>query len=199
MSHGRFQSPSLSYPRAPRVSDRVAHRDASAHVDVLGRIGPAAPTSASDWHERGVECELEGDFPAAVRFYTRALIVGGPDAQTLFDLAYALTETGDAQRAAVRYREAVQLDPTRPDAWVNLGVLLADEQQLDSAIECFEYAIELDAADPAANYNLADLLDQYGNRADAERAWRAFLALAAELPRHSAYAANRLRRLTACV
>lgn len=159
---------------------------------VLGRIGPPTPISAADWHERGIEQELAGDLDSAVRSYTRALAVGGPDAQTAFDLAFALSQAGDTARAIARYREVVQLDPLRADAWINLGDLLADADDTDAAIECFRHAIELQPGDAVAYYNLATVLDDAGEVDRATLYWAMFVELAPDLPQHLAYARTRL-------
>jgi Flp pilus assembly protein TadD len=154
----------------------------------LGRIGPSEPVTAVDWHEHGIEQETADDVAGAVRSYARALLVGGPDPQIAFDLAYALAAAGDVERAIERYRQVVELDPLRQDAWVNLGDLLRTDGQTGPAIEAFRHALDLDPDDAAAHYDLADALHQLGEGSRASLHWNAFLRLADGPAEHVAYA-----------
>jgi tetratricopeptide (TPR) repeat protein len=158
----------------------------------LGRIGRADPTTAIEWHEHGIAQEIAGDPDAAIASYARALLVGGPDAQITFDLAYALAASGDLDRAIERYRQVVELDPLRADAWVNLGDLLLSDDQTEPAIHAFRHALALDPDDAAAHYNLADALDAAGDPRRAALHFSAFLRLADDPPQHVAYARHRV-------
>jgi tetratricopeptide (TPR) repeat protein len=130
-----------------------------------------------DWHELGVDQELNDRLDDAVFCYGRALLHGGPDVQIAFDLASVLAELGHTDRAIERYRQVVELDPLRQDAWVNLGDLLATDGQSELAVEALQCAVELDPNDPAARYNLADVLDGIGEFENARPQWEMFLRL----------------------
>lgn len=159
------------------------------------RLHPAAPASTPpQWHELAIEQEQAGLLDDAEKSYRQALLVGGPEEQIIFDLAYLLARKGDDLRAIERYRQVVELNPRRADAWNNLGVLLAGTDQLDEAIRCFRRSIELDGTDPDARYNLADTLDQAQLSDEADRHYQAYLRAA---PEHSPWTNWARRRLAA--
>jgi tetratricopeptide (TPR) repeat protein len=158
----------------------------------LGRIGPAEPATAQAWHERGVEQDLNGDPTTAVRSYARALLLAGPDVQVAFDLAHALAQGGERDRAIERYRQVVELDPLRQDAWVNLGDLLLSVGRSDDAVAAFRRALDLDPDDAAAHYDLADAFDLAGHPERAAPHWDAFLRLADGPAEQVAFARGRL-------
>lgn len=152
--------------------------DFAPHVAVAGRIGPVLPTTPLGWHERGIEQELGGHLEAAVDSYGRALLLGGPDVQITFDLSHALADLGQAYRSIERYRQVVELDPLRQDAWVNLGDQLLVAGRAVDAIDALRRALDLDPDDPAAHYGLAEAFDLSGQAHRAAPHWSAFLRLA---------------------
>ena len=91
------------------------------------------PTTASQWHELGVQQEQDGYLAEAVASYRDALLAGGPDVQIVFDLAYALQQLGRRDEAAERYRQAVETAPAFAGAWNNLGVVLSELEQMEEA------------------------------------------------------------------
>jgi tetratricopeptide (TPR) repeat protein len=158
---------------------------------VVGRIGSPLPTTPRGWHERGVEQELAGRLDAAADSYARALLLGGPDVQVTFDLAHALAGDGQGDRAIERYRQVVELDPLRQDAWVNLGDLLLSAGRTAEAIGPLRRALDLDPDDPDAHYNLAEAFDLAGQPARAAPHWEAFLHLGGGPAQQRAYARAR--------
>jgi tetratricopeptide (TPR) repeat protein len=177
----------------PNGQFRLDYGRATARPATLGRLGPPEPTTPQAWHARGVEQELAGDLPDAVDSYGRALLLGGPDVQLTFDLAHALAASGDRDGAIERYRQTVELDPLRQDAWVNLGDLLLAAGRTEQAIDALRRALDLDPDDPAAHYALADAFDLAAQPARAVPHWDAFLRLARRAPpAQAAYARARL-------
>lgn len=72
--------------------------------------------------ELGVSAEDNGDLRRAAQFYEKALLIGGPQEETSFNLGnvyYGLNRTSEAIQ---RYRQAVEIDPEYVEAWNNLGV-----------------------------------------------------------------------------
>ena len=178
----------------PSGQFRLAFTTDDGRRRTLGRIGPA---TADDWHARGVDLELAGDRPAAADAYGRALLLAGPHPQWAFDLAHVLADLGEHAAAVERYRQVVELDPRRADAWLNLGDLLVTAGRHDEAVAAFRHALDLDPDDPAAHYDLADAFDRAGQPARAAPHYDAFLRLADGPPEHLAYAAARARLASA--
>lgn len=136
--------------------------------------GPSAP---GHWHEQGVDQERHGLLTEAEASYRRALFDGGPDAQICFDLAHVLQAQGKLHQAAERYRQALELDPRRLDAWNNLGVVLGELGQTEEACTAFRSALRIDAQSAMSHYNMADTLEAMGMPQAARDHWQAYLKL----------------------
>lgn len=128
------------------------------------------PVSAAQWFQRGNQHEEEGSLEDALHAYRQALLVGGPVADTVFNLANVLYELNRKEEAGERFRQAVELDPGHAEAWNNLGVVLSELRKVDEAVLAFQRAIALQYVD--AHYNLADLLESIGRRTEAQEHWR---------------------------
>jgi Flp pilus assembly protein TadD len=74
-----------------------------------------------------------------------------------------LHDSGDVYAALVHYRAALSIRPHDATAAFNVGVALEDLGASADAITAYRQAIETDAANPDAHYNLARLLEQSGN------------------------------------
>jgi tetratricopeptide (TPR) repeat protein len=81
----------------------------------------------------------------------------------VFGLARLLQQRGDVIEAESLYRETLALERRQPDAWNNLGVILAQRGQFEPALEAFRAAIVLSPRDADACKNgrrVAALLHQ---------------------------------------
>jgi tetratricopeptide (TPR) repeat protein len=135
--------------------------ESPVQTELLLRIagGGVAPRTAADWCAQAVEQEAAGYPAEAAESYREALLVGGPDAQTCFDLGRCLELQGKLERAAERYAQATEVEPRFGDAWNNLGLVLAEFGRSDQAIAALRRVLSLDPRNARAHYNLADLLD----------------------------------------
>jgi tetratricopeptide (TPR) repeat protein len=156
------------------------------------RLDPS-PSTALDWHEKGIEHEKAGLLEEAANSYRQALLVGGPSSQVAFDLASVLAALGQPLSAIERYRQATEIDPRHVDAWNNLGILLCESGDRPAACEAFHHALKLDPDDPKLHYNLADVLDDLGDSDAAADHWRAYLKLDPSSSPWAEYARRRLR------
>jgi predicted TPR repeat methyltransferase len=148
--------------------------------------------TADEWFEQACKHEDAGRTKEAVKAYREALLVGGPDAVTCFNMANALSASGKKELAIKRYHQCLKVDSQFTEAWNNLGVLLSDAGRPEEALRAFERALQADPHYSDAHYNLADLLDETGNQAAARPHWRAYL-------RHdpqSGWAAHARKRLS---
>jgi tetratricopeptide (TPR) repeat protein len=139
--------------------------------------GAAKPLqrTAIEWFTLGCEHEDAGRLDDAAQAYREALLQGGPDAGTLFNLANVLYALGQKEQAVERFRQVVEMDNGFVQAWNNLGNVLADLEQREEAVGVYQKALEVDPEDTDALYNLADLLDDMGRHEDSVRHWRAYL------------------------
>lgn len=154
------------------------------------RIAPG-PRTAPDWLAQGLEQEREGFLEEAAASYRQALLTGGPDAPTCFNLANVLRSLGNKPQALERYSQAVEVDPTFADAWNNLGTLLVELDKPDEACVAFAKALAADPEDLRAHYNFADTLEELGRHEEAALHWRAYIA-GDPVSQWGAYARQRL-------
>src|SRR6185503_16374289 len=98
------------------------------------------------------------------------------DAQGWIDQAAALEE--DDPRAAVEaYQNAIEADPSRLDARINLGRLLHESRRFAKAEQVYRAALEECGGDPLLLFNLGVLLDDLNRRTAAIEAYSAALRL----------------------
>lgn len=136
----------------------------SDHRGFVMRLVPATSPTAAELHEQAIEQECRGDLVAAIQSYREALRIGGPDAQIVFDLAYALAAAGNIDPAIERYSQVIELDAKRQDAWNNLGDLLLTAGQTEAGLDALQHAVRLDPSDPVARYNFDLAVDQIDER-----------------------------------
>jgi tetratricopeptide (TPR) repeat protein len=103
-----------------------------------------------------------------------ARFVGARPRDALANLYYALSlwkgqpagsTPVDMQKVEALLRRAVALDPKLTKGFMELGVLLSDQQRHKEAIPELRRAIELDANQPQAHYRLAQAYQRTGQRA----------------------------------
>lgn len=133
----------------------------------------ATPVSAAQCFESGCFYEEEGSLQEAADAYRQALLIGGPNADACFNLANVLFALGHKQEACERYRQVIEIDPRHAEAWNNLGIALNGLGRPDGAVDAFQKATGLHYGD--AHYNLADLLDSLGRKAEARGHWQSYL------------------------
>src|SRR5262249_2831787 len=82
--------------------------------------------AADAWFHQAWEFEQAGTLEQAAGAYREALLAGGPDAITCFNLGNVLFQMGHKEQAAERLQQAVEIDPRIAEAWNNLGNVLSD-------------------------------------------------------------------------
>ncbi len=123
-------------------SDEVRDRDL---LERFGRQSPIAPAAGSIVTEN-----------MAAAADPRAVAPQG-SADDLVTQGEQLYASGDLAQAAQRFLQAVQVTPNQIDAWNNLAVLLAEQGEVDTAIQCLNAALAIDPDCAAAHGNLAIL------------------------------------------
>src|SRR6267378_5288808 len=94
-----------------------------------------------------------------------------------YNVGIALNDQGDADRAIVHYRQAVELRPSYAEAHYNLGRLLVQKGQVDEAVAHYEKALEINPADAAAHNNLGATLFANGRVDEAIAHYQKALAI----------------------
>ncbi|WP_353471484.1 tetratricopeptide repeat protein [Salipiger sp. H15] len=85
-----------------------------------------------------------GEAELALEAYTRAAGRDGLTAEVLSSLGSANLALGRLGQAETLLRRAVEVEPTWPEAWNNLGVVLIESGQTGEAAEIFRRAYGLD-------------------------------------------------------
>mmetsp|Transcript_61079 Transcript_61079/g.133756 ORF Transcript_61079/g.133756 Transcript_61079/m.133756 type:complete len:413 (-) Transcript_61079:43-1281(-) len=82
---------------------------------------------------------------------------------------FVASRKGTPSEAVSLLREALKLDGTNSDYWMELGVLYASAGRLGEAIACLEKSLDLNPLNEDARSNLASLYVRGGRRLDAAR------------------------------
>ena len=87
-----------------------------------------------------------------------------------------------ASGAVYHFLQALELDPCYAEAWVNLGITLAELGRPADACSAFEKALRLNPNDRRVHFDLADTLDEMGRHAEAAEHCKAYMKLDATGP-----------------
>lgn len=98
--------------------------------------------------------------------YNLALAEDPDDAALMNDFGYFNYTNGNLEQAEVWLRRAVDEDPFLDVAWVNLGIVLAEQQRYKESLKAFEQV--LPSAD--AHYNLGVCLVRQGRNDEGREA-----------------------------
>lgn len=90
-------------------------------------------------------------------------------------------EARDPAAARAAYRRAIEARPESADAYLNLGVLLADAGAFDEAVAIYTSGLVNCPGEPLLHFNLAVALEDAGDTGGALRAYAAALALDPQL------------------
>lgn len=142
--HGRHQDAcevlALAAEAAPKHAGLQRAMGLSALEAGQGLVAVAAlqqstnlePQQRRNWHGLGSALRESGALPDAENAFARALALGR-DADVLANLAAVRRLLGRADEAVQGYREALALDPQRPDLQDALVGALVDAGQIDAA------------------------------------------------------------------
>ncbi|WP_412528466.1 tetratricopeptide repeat protein [Burkholderia lata] len=92
----------------------------------------------------GVALTQGGRRREALEAFTRAAVLAPHDPQIRYNLAVALHESGQQERAMVEYRACLERDPDCANALWNYGELLRLREHFDKALECFDRLAHLE-------------------------------------------------------
>jgi len=118
----------LLAPAASRAFDAGVGRDAGPHV-LTGAAQAAAEMSPQMLVDGGLAKLRRGDFGGAANDLRAALARKPSSAAIATDLGFALGKRGDLREAEAFFRRAMDLEPRRYYAYVNLADLLAQSPE----------------------------------------------------------------------
>lgn len=179
MVHGRMAGPGAT--QRHRFAQQAWGEDmGEARRRKLAGADPSAPDKgANGWLERGRLRQLQGDPQAALALYARALSRNPRDVDALRLSASALVELGALPPASQRLRQALALCPDDAELHYQLGRVLLQMAQVQTALECFAQALRCEPRHGPALYLRAATLESLG---DVGAAAAGFVAAAAAEP-----------------
>jgi tetratricopeptide (TPR) repeat protein len=109
--------------------------------------------------------EAVQDYEAAVRYYREALALEPVQTDTWYfihnNLGFSLNTLWQFAEGERYCRNAIQIDPTRPNAFKNLGIALKGQGEYRDAAKCFVTATQVNAADGRSLCLLQELLREH--------------------------------------
>ena len=140
----------LEYMRIDR------HEQATDTFDRVVQFADDDGIEQEAWINKGAShAELE-EFQAAIDAYREALRIDRDSehaASAETNLAYALWNSGQSEKALEHAERAVEIDPRFPQGWYNRGFFLLERGLAEDAVSCFDNALRL-------GYRNAEILEE---------------------------------------
>jgi arylsulfatase A-like enzyme/Flp pilus assembly protein TadD len=114
----------------------------------------------------------------AVATFRRLLTVDPANGLAYENIGTAQLQAKDFGGAEQALRHAVKLNPNLPGAWTTLGVVLASTERKPEAIEAWKRALQIDAGELNALFNLTVNLVEAGHLGEARAYGERFIAAA---------------------
>jgi tetratricopeptide (TPR) repeat protein len=113
---------------------------------------------------------FEGDPAAGSLRVVERTPPAAPESTDWFGRGVAL-ERDDPAGALAAYRNAIEEDPSRLDAWINLGLLQHESRRLNDALRTYLEALDVVGAEGVLLFNLGVLLEDMQRRREAVQAY----------------------------
>ncbi len=123
------------------------------------------------WINKGAAHAELAEFQAAIDAYREALRIDSKSehaASAETNLAYALWNSGQSEKALEHAERAVEIDPRFPQAWYNRGFFLLERGLAEDAISCFDNAHRLGHRNADTLEEKARALEELGEDDRAE-------------------------------
>ncbi len=132
------------------------HEQATDTFDRVIQFADDEGIEQEAWINKGAaHAELE-EFQAAIDAYREALRIDRDSehaASAETNLAYALWNSGQSEKALEHAERAVEIDPRFPQGWYNRGFFLLERGLAEDALSCFDNALRL-------GYRNAEILEE---------------------------------------
>jgi tetratricopeptide (TPR) repeat protein len=149
-------------------------------VIVLPGTGSAAMetdyTGRADNHFRdGLAAAKTGSYGQAAAHFREALLLDPQRVEVRFNLGLALMGDGQLSEATPVLEEVARQRPKHAESRYALGALLRKRRMFDRALGEFDATLAIDPDHRKAAYARARTLEDMGQNAKAEEAWKRFL------------------------
>ena len=109
----------------------------------LRRVLQADSKNLPALHILGLIKASQSNYRAAADYLTRAARIHPNDASIQYNLAKALSDSGNDKDALAHHKKAVSLAPNNPEAWLNYGKSASNLAHYEDALACFSKALSL--------------------------------------------------------
>jgi tetratricopeptide (TPR) repeat protein len=143
---GDFEKAVASYDKALEMEPN--------HIDLLNNKGKALG--------------MMGRFDDAISCFDKSLAINASNPESSTLKAIALSRGLNRNREAIAiFDQVLQANSSYFDAWIGMGMALANEGSLSGSLECFENATQIKPQDPTAWNNKGVVLRQMERYQDA--------------------------------
>lgn len=154
-------SAKVCYSTAEALEQGGKDSEAVALYDKARQLDPQLNVQAT--RRLAVLYDRNGEFDKALAEYRRGLQDNPKDAGLLSDLGYGYYCRGEWAEAEKNLTKAVAVNPKLANAWVNLGLTLAQQSRYDESLAAFSKVVSA----PQARCNLAFIQVTQGKTEEA--------------------------------
>ena len=147
----------------------LAVGDSKNAVKTLGTAAVLLPDDADVLNNLGQALELSGDFDRAAKAYANARILSSDHLRANRGYARVLLQLKRGAEAEVALRQIISLKPEEPEAYVELGSYLQNNQRNREAADIMLKAVNFAGDDPILVNNLAVSLASIGEYSKAKK------------------------------
>jgi tetratricopeptide (TPR) repeat protein len=132
----------------------MAHENGEPTAGQLYRAAIAANDCEADaWCNLGILESQAGNLRGALDCFSKSLQVDSSLFEAHFNLGNLHFEMGNVEAAKLHYEVARSLDPSYPNLYFNLGLVLALADDVEGAIEALRQYLELAGSDEGQKVN----------------------------------------------
>lgn len=94
-------------------------------------------------HVLGLINASQANYKEAANFLGKAARINPNEASIQYNLAKALSDSGNDKDALIHHKKAVALNPNNPEIWLNYGKTASNLARYDDALACYDKALNL--------------------------------------------------------
>jgi len=175
----KYLTPTLLFSLLVYYGVRIYSRniDWSTNHNLWVNTCQVSPNSHNAWNNIGDDYDKLKDYDNAVKGFTQSVLVKPNYADAYHNRANIFFKTGRLDLARESYDTALRFSPTLFQTYLSLTQIDLNEGILDLALAHASKAVEVQPADPQANFVLGIVLAQAGKIEEAKNIMKQILAV----------------------